>query len=238
MSDEEKNTEDITNSDLEENDFLYFFNSINTDTLTDTLMSNNNNNSDITNRITNNAFDNLLESLLENDIRSISNILDEARIIREPIYGDFINSTPSLPLRNVRTYSYEPVYRQIFTSGRRLPRYNFDHLSFMYGGSGISNMFDEVLDNVLTSSIENIINESFNEQPTLEKTNDAMDLESYKYNTIVRDDKDKGCCVCLVEFEDDSNVSVIECNHIFHTECIKEWTSYKKSCPVCRKNLE
>ena len=45
------------------------------------------------------------------------------------------------------------------------------------------------------------------------------------------------CSICLTEFSNDSEVSVTKCKHVFHNECIVEWSKYKKDCPVCRKNL-
>ena len=30
---------------------------------------------------------------------------------------------------------------------------------------------------------------------------------------------------------------VTPCNHIFHTECLENWMSYKLQCPVCRAPL-
>lgn len=46
---------------------------------------------------------------------------------------------------------------------------------------------------------------------------------------------EKKCTICMTKFEDDDQISILKCNHIFHEECIKEWLKdYSYKCPVCR----
>ena len=46
--------------------------------------------------------------------------------------------------------------------------------------------------------------------------------------------KDKDCSICTVDYEKDDMISITNCNHVFHTDCIKEWAKYKQICPICR----
>lgn len=41
------------------------------------------------------------------------------------------------------------------------------------------------------------------------------------------------CCICYEECELKS-ISVLECGHYYHEECIKTWLSNNKTCPYCR----
>jgi hypothetical protein len=60
------------------------------------------------------------------------------------------------------------------------------------------------------------------------------------------DEKQETCLICQIDFNttspsntcNASNLSkIIDCNHIYHSECIEEWFKYNQSCPICRKNL-
>ena len=53
------------------------------------------------------------------------------------------------------------------------------------------------------------------------------------------------CPICLKEFKksnvNDENsksaVKVSECEHIFHSECLRKWLELTSNCPMCRKEL-
>lgn len=45
------------------------------------------------------------------------------------------------------------------------------------------------------------------------------------------------CSICIDKFSKSSDVIQLECNHIFHEECIKQWLKTSKTCPVCRKRV-
>ena len=71
---------------------------------------------------------------------------------------------------------------------------------------------------------------------------------SYSKNTIISNkiyknisleikSKNDKCSICRLEYNDDDNVRILECEHIFHTECVDTWLlehSYK--CPYCRND--
>jgi hypothetical protein len=45
----------------------------------------------------------------------------------------------------------------------------------------------------------------------------------------------KECLICIENFKDDDDVIKIECNHIFHKNCIKSWLCEESNkCPICR----
>ncbi|CAG9323197.1 unnamed protein product [Blepharisma stoltei] len=46
------------------------------------------------------------------------------------------------------------------------------------------------------------------------------------------------CVVCLENFEEESKVRKLICDHVFHAECIDEWFKQHKFCCVCRKDCE
>ena len=42
------------------------------------------------------------------------------------------------------------------------------------------------------------------------------------------------CSVCLCEFEENNNVRMSICHHIFHASCLESWLSKHENCPLCR----
>lgn len=91
--------------------------------------------------------------------------------------------------------------------------------------------------------IDSVLQESFeiNQQNSgLEKTDHIIKISSQRYSSLsdsIRDEN-KACSICIVDFEIDDMISITNCNHIYHTDCIKEWGKYKNECPVCREALE
>ena len=45
------------------------------------------------------------------------------------------------------------------------------------------------------------------------------------------------CLICLEEFNEGETVSLINCGHMYHTQCIYSWFLTRKSCPLCDKEL-
>lgn len=96
---------------------------------------------------------------------------------------------------------------------------------------------DRIIDRIV-DPFESILNESFIEQQpgSIEKINEEIEIDSFKYKSL--EEKEKDCCICLEDFSEDDDVSFSKCQHLFHTKCIKEWSTYRTTCPVCRKNFE
>jgi hypothetical protein len=84
---------------------------------------------------------------------------------------------------------------------------------------------------------EQVLNESFENQPQMERTDHIVELETFKYSEIKNEIDDKDCSICLNEFDDDCEISILTCTHIFHKDCMIEWGKYKQSCPVCREEI-
>ena len=60
-------------------------------------------------------------------------------------------------------------------------------------------------------------------------------LSSQKYQSI--ETNQITCSICTEDFKQKHKVSQLNCGHIFHTKCIKEWSHYKSTCPLCRVDL-
>ena len=47
----------------------------------------------------------------------------------------------------------------------------------------------------------------------------------------------KKCAISMEKFQDDSNVVVLRCNHVFLLEGLQQWIEIRKSCPTCRQKI-
>ncbi len=45
---------------------------------------------------------------------------------------------------------------------------------------------------------------------------------------------DNICSICLDEMEKIINIERLQCNHMFHRECLSNWMNINHSCPICR----
>jgi hypothetical protein len=68
-----------------------------------------------------------------------------------------------------------------------------------------------------------------------EEEEETVSLTAAKY-TVEMDNKE--CSICLIDFEIDDSVVVLDCHHIFHQNCILEWVTRKKDCPNCREKIK
>ena len=140
------------------------------------------------------------------------------------IFSGFTSRTPSFT-GSLNRYEtdldiYDTVYNYNYNYSRNRYNYYYDYLM---------NSDEDMMNRALQQSL--------NEQPTLEKTEHIINIPSQEYINVKHNDN-KSCCICLVDFEDESVISLTNCDHIFHMDCIIEWSRYKKDCPICRKDLK
>ncbi len=43
---------------------------------------------------------------------------------------------------------------------------------------------------------------------------------------------DDQCSICIMDFEEGETVRVLRCRHVFHRDCVDNWLTLNKSCPV------
>ncbi|GFX96070.1 e3 ubiquitin-protein ligase RNF165 [Trichonephila clavipes] len=64
----------------------------------------------------------------------------------------------------------------------------------------------------------------------------------HKYKKIMKcnenEDNLEKCTICLCEFEDNEDVRRLPCMHLFHIECVDQWLTTNKRCPICRVDIE
>lgn len=65
----------------------------------------------------------------------------------------------------------------------------------------------------------------------------VVSVNSITYKNIIDKMYDDKCSICIEKYTLDDIVSVLDCKHIYHTNCIKEWGKYKPECPLCKKKI-
>lgn len=63
-----------------------------------------------------------------------------------------------------------------------------------------------------------------------------LNITNQKYSTI-KSDTHNECSICCDIYDDNDNVSILSCNHLFHTKCIENWGYKKNNCPICRTSI-
>ncbi|XP_049401208.1 probable E3 ubiquitin-protein ligase ZFP1 [Solanum stenotomum] len=44
------------------------------------------------------------------------------------------------------------------------------------------------------------------------------------------------CSICLDDYYDKEKLTEINCGHLYHFGCIREWIKLKNSCPICKRD--
>ncbi|KAL0233522.1 hypothetical protein PCE1_002037 [Barthelona sp. PCE] len=63
-------------------------------------------------------------------------------------------------------------------------------------------------------------------------------LEETKFS-FVTDEHQQGarCTICLSDFKDGDEVAKLECDHMYHKQCIVDWSKQGRLCPICRHEM-
>jgi len=102
----------------------------------------------------------------------------------------------------------------------------------------------------------------YNQNYQINNNNNNNNLESYNRNNIKKDDKNfiknilnicnkdkynkskynknniKNCGICLQDYEDNEEILLLPCLHIYHYNCIIHWFERKKTCPFDNQNFD
>lgn len=59
-----------------------------------------------------------------------------------------------------------------------------------------------------------------------------------KIRTMIMKKSTKTCAICIEGFAEDQIIKKLECGHIFHRCCLKNWLCKSSVCPLCRHDLK
>lgn len=140
----------------------------------------------------------------------------------------------------IREHFYEEMLNYLISSYREEQERNDENLFSFNNVNELLRNINIRDSNIYENDLERALRESFEEsQDCLKRTDDIVEFNFTKYENLKNEEKnDLKCIICLEDFEANSDVSLTECNHIFHYECLKEWIRYKKECAVCRNEIK
>lgn len=84
------------------------------------------------------------------------------------------------------------------------------------------------------------------EMATMRKPFQRIKVIPLFYKDFLRDNRSSSdqtsqnfqqCTICLMGYKSRDRVCSLDCKHLFHSKCIKEWGKYKSTCPTCRCNI-
>jgi len=77
-----------------------------------------------------------------------------------------------------------------------------------------------------------------NESPNTEVQETTSDevINKIKKNKVKLNDleEEKICSICLELFNNEDENIILDCKHIYHSDCIIQWITKNNSCPLCR----
>lgn len=79
------------------------------------------------------------------------------------------------------------------------------------------------------------IQNSENDQNLVRQDEITVHVTSQPYYST--DKKYDNCSICTDMYEPSEDVSVLNCGHVYHPKCIKEWGKYKQACPLCNTEI-
>ena len=158
--------------------------------------------------------------------------MDEENKIRT-ICREALEDNPHIKIFAIRNnYESNFVSGSSYTISRRRAN-NTHNIHNMFNALRFDQQFNNALDQALT-----------NYQPTDTPLSDVKvsELKVITVGETCPICTDKTCTICVDEicsicFDKYSNgVIKLQCNHVFHEECIKKWFTTRSTCPLCRRD--
>jgi hypothetical protein len=96
----------------------------------------------------------------------------------------------------------------------------------------ISNFIDRIFDPMLSSPLQNFLNESVIIHPS------ADQIHNYTIMTAAPHQMNDNCAICQDPIEEGQSMRILNyCTHSFHTPCIDTWFRSHVTCPTCRHDI-
>lgn len=78
-------------------------------------------------------------------------------------------------------------------------------------------------------------NTDFRNPPMNEE--EIHEIPEFKFNQNQDSSEKKNCVICMEDIEQEENVKLLHCSHLFHSECLNKWLLEKSTCPMCMTSI-
>jgi E3 ubiquitin-protein ligase synoviolin len=149
-----------------------------------------------------------------------------------------------------KVWEYRPLIFSLIStikySVKLLCEINFCYVLFKLGGTNIYYLIDiikgvwhllkliqKIYDNYQSSIyINNLID--YKSEVSLEKIEKSRPEISKEEKEKIKNELSVICNICLYEIDEGK---YLQCGHIFHIKCIKEWIIANSNCPICKSPI-
>jgi hypothetical protein len=172
-----------------------------------------------------NPFGNITTGMYPSTILPTANEVNIPNVPMYPVGNGIISSMPPTTYQRY-SYSLEPE-----------PFRNSGNYSY-WSPSSFENTFQTF--QTSASLIDRLF--QYDPQPLDREDNRELDVKESVYappsgSAETGSAESQTCSICCVDLQQGNKIMKLSCNHVFHSECLKEWGKYKAECPNCRKNI-
>ncbi len=87
-------------------------------------------------------------------------------------------------------------------------------------------------------TLERIMELLSNQQRGMERSNiNQIKKIKFRKNSSTKKGEEEKCSICLCEYEDNEELRLLPCEHLFHPTCVDTWLVQNSQCPVCKLDL-
>ena len=119
------------------------------------------------------------------------------------------------------------------------PPYNTHNTTIIIEEGGYY-LFNMIIISVFAISLLGVCCKSISRaRQYVDETRQTSSLDNYLLSHQVREaDIEGNCSICIEPFNSTQTNVVLQCNHKFHSRCIKEWLEKELTCPNCRQPFQ
>jgi hypothetical protein len=74
-------------------------------------------------------------------------------------------------------------------------------------------------------------------KPQKDNPVDNLNWMNARYADKELEKREQNCPVCTEQFRAGQSISQLECGHLGHLQCFRQWFKKTDSCPICRKHV-
>lgn len=62
-------------------------------------------------------------------------------------------------------------------------------------------------------------------------------VHSFIYDSQIHDIENNECSICADKYKNNDEIAILKCDHLFHKNCLEEWSIRNPICPLCRCDI-